>query len=143
MRCALVTVVQTCALPISFIGGIVMKDSVRLGMGWSEYGPESGYFPFYIGLAITGTSLCTIAITVFYRSRDGGTFVERQQFADVLKVLVPSAILVIAIGFIGSYVYAALSIGAIMRWLGRFPWYLIAIVSLTVTFAPDRKGKRL
>ncbi|HEY9536628.1 MAG TPA: tripartite tricarboxylate transporter TctB family protein [Kiloniellaceae bacterium] len=120
---------------MAFIGGIVMMDSVRLGMGWSEYGPESGYFPFYIGLAITGTSLCTIAITVFSRSRDGGTFVERQQFADVLKVLVPSAIFVIAIGFIGIYVSAALFIGAFMRWLGRFPWYLIAIVSLTVPFA--------
>src|SRR3546814_4195585 len=57
---------------MAFIGGIVMMDSVRLGMGWSEYGPESGYFPFYIGLAITGTSLCTIAITVFSMSRDGG-----------------------------------------------------------------------
>src|SRR3546814_3618405 len=33
---------------MAFMGGIVMMDSVRLGMGWSEYGPESGYFPFYI-----------------------------------------------------------------------------------------------
>ena len=49
---------------MAVIGGVVMMDSVRLGMGWSEYGPESGYFPFYIGLAITVTSLVTIAITL-------------------------------------------------------------------------------
>ena len=120
---------------MAVIGGVVMMDSVRLGMGWSEYGPESGYFPFYIGLAITGTSLCTIAITLLSRHRDGGTFVERRQLADVMKVLVPSAIFVIAIGFIGIYVSAALFIGTFMRWLGRFPWHVIAIVSLAVPLA--------
>src|SRR3546814_11450476 len=67
---------------MAFIGGIVMMDSVRLGMGWSEYGPEYGYFPFYIGLAITGTRRRTIAITVFSRSRDGRTFVDSRQCAE-------------------------------------------------------------
>lgn len=116
------------------IGGVVMMDSVRLGMGWSEYGPESGYFPFYIGLAITLTSLCTIAITLFSKHRESGAFVERQQLADVMKVLIPSAVFVIAIGFIGIYVSAALFIGAFMRWLGRFAWHLILIVSVAVPF---------
>src|SRR3546814_5990931 len=83
----------------------------------------------------TATLVPYTALVRSSSSRDGGTCVERQQFADVLKVLVPSAIFVIAIGFIGIYVSAALFIGAFMRWLGRFPWYLIAIVSLTVPFA--------
>src|SRR3546814_11817463 len=33
------------------IGGVVIIDSLRLGMGWAVDGPESGYFPFYIGVA--------------------------------------------------------------------------------------------
>src|SRR3546814_13430268 len=72
--------------------------------------PYTTLFRSYVGRSITCASLCTIAITVVSGSRDGGTFVERQQFADVLKVLVPSAIFVIAIGFIGIYVSAALFI---------------------------------
>jgi hypothetical protein len=120
---------------MAVVGGVVMMDSVRLGMGWSEYGPESGYFPFYIGLAITVTSLVTIAIAVFSKNRNGGAFVERQQLDDVMKVLVPSAVFVVAIGFIGIYVASALFIGAFMRWLGRFPWHLIVIVSVAVPLA--------
>lgn len=118
------------------IGAVVMMDSVRLGAGWSEYGPESGYFPFYIGLVIVATSLGTIAITLFSKKkRNTGAFVERQQLADVMKVLIPSAMFVVAIGFIGIYVSAALFIGTFMRWLGRFPWHLIVIVSVAVPFS--------
>ena len=32
-------------------GAIVGVDSYRLGAGWGSDGPQSGYFPFYIGLA--------------------------------------------------------------------------------------------
>ena len=118
------------------IGGVVMMDSVRLGMGWSEYGPESGYFPFYIGLAITLTSLATIGIALISKNREaGGAFVERQQLVDVMKVLLPSAAFVFAIGFIGIYVSSALFIGTFMRWLGRFAWHLIVIISVAVPFS--------
>lgn len=117
---------------VAIIGGVVMMDSLRLGMGWSEYGPESGYFPFYIGLAMVVSSLSTIAITLFSKIRSSGSFVERGQLTDVMKVLIPAAVFVGSIGFIGIYVASALFIGAFMRWIGRFPWHTIAIVSLTV-----------
>src|SRR3546814_9699971 len=100
-------------------------------MGWSEYGPESGYFPFYIGLAMVVASLSTIAITLFSKNRSARSFVERGQLTDVMKVLIPAAVFVGSIGFIGIYVASALFIGAFMRWIGRFPWHTLAIVRLT------------
>jgi hypothetical protein len=116
-------------------GVLVIVDSLRLGMGWAEDGPQSGYFPFYIGLMIVATSLGTIAVTVFGRDQSPGVFVERAQLRDVLKVLVPTAIFIACVGFIGIYVGSALFIAAFMRWLGKFRWLTIILVSVAVPFA--------
>jgi hypothetical protein len=117
------------------IGAVVIIDSLRLGMGWAADGPQSGYFPFYIGLMMVVASLGTIGVTLFGRDQRRGAFVERAQFRDVLKVLVPTAVYVALIGFIGIYVASALFIGAFMRWLGRFRWRTIAFVGVAVPFA--------
>jgi hypothetical protein len=123
------------ALIMAAIGGVVIMDSLRLGMRWSEYGPESGYFPFYIGLAMVVASLGTVATRLFRKRDSGGSFVERQQLVDVMKVLLPAGVFVFLIGFIGIYVSSALFIGAFMRWLGRFPWHTIVLVSVCVPLA--------
>jgi putative tricarboxylic transport membrane protein len=123
------------ALLLAAVGGLVIYDSFRLGMGWASDGPQSGYFPFYIGLILVVASLGTIAVALFGRDQSDGAFVERSQLRDVLKVLAPTAIFVALIGFIGIYVASALFIAAFMRWLGKFRWRTIAIVALAVPFA--------
>lgn len=123
------------ALMLMGVGIVVIIDSMRLGMGWGEYGPEPGYFPFYVGLLIVVASLGTVCITVLARARSHGIFVARDQLRDVLKVLVPAAVFVAMIGVIGIYVASALFIGVFMRWLGRFSWHTIALVAVAVPFA--------
>lgn len=123
------------ALLLAGAGALVIVDSLRLGVGWASDGPQSGYFPFYIGLLMVVASLGTVAIRLFKRADGHGAFVERAQLRDVLKVLVPTAVFVGLIGFIGIYVASALFIGAFMRWLGRFRWRTIAIVSVAVPIA--------
>ena len=123
------------ALITAGLGAVVIVDSLRLGMGWAADGPESGYFPFYIGLLMVIASLGTLGVTLFGRNQSRGTFVERAQFRDVLKVLLPAAVFVALIGFTGIYVASALFIGAFMRWLGRFPWHTIVIVGVAVPIA--------
>jgi putative tricarboxylic transport membrane protein len=123
------------ALILAGIGAVVIIDSLRLGMGWAPEGPQSGYFPFYIGLLMVVASLGTVGVALFGRAQSRGAFVERAQFRDVLKVLVPAAVFVALIGFIGIYVASALFIGAFMRWIGRFRWRTIVIVGVAVPFA--------
>ena len=122
------------ALILCAIGALVVFDSVRLGVGWAADGPQSGYFPFYIGLFIIAASLGTIAFTLFGRKVNRGAFVHREQLRDVLKVLVPTIVFIGLIDFIGIYVASALFIGASMRWLGRFRWLTIVLVSIAVPF---------
>jgi hypothetical protein len=123
------------ALLLIGIGGLVMFDSLRAGAAWTDEGPQTGYFPFYIGLLIVLASIGTIGLALLGRAGSGAAFVERAQLRDVLKVLVPSAVFVAFIGLIGIYVSGALFIAGFMRWLGRFRWHTIAVVALAVPFA--------
>ena len=43
------------------IGIIAIVDAVRLGFGWGPSGPESGFFPFYLGV---GTLICSAVVLV-------------------------------------------------------------------------------
>jgi putative tricarboxylic transport membrane protein len=123
------------ALIMVAIGAVVMADSLRLGAGWAEDGPQSGYFPFYIGLIIVVVSLGTVALAMFGRKQDRGAFVHSVQLRHILRVLLPTTGFIILVGFIGIYVASAIFIGASMRWLGRFRWFTIVAVSLAVPVA--------
>lgn len=129
------TVDIVVALIMAGIGALVIIDSLRLGVGWAEDGPQSGYFPFYIGLIIVATSLGTVAVTLFGRKRSRDAFVHSAQLRHVIRVFLPTVAFIALVGFIGIYLASALFIGASMRWLGRFRWVTIVLVSVAVPFA--------
>ena len=114
------------------VGTLVMAGSYRLGAGWSSAGPDSGYFPFYIGALILLSSTATLLITLFTKSPDRTTFVEPERFRRVLQVLIPSFIFAIAINYIGIYVAGGLFIACFMWWLGKYPLPKVAMVSVLV-----------
>jgi hypothetical protein len=112
-------------------GAIVIVDSVRLGFGWQEiHGPRPGYFPFYIGLIMCVASLVNVVRALMVRGADNKTFVEVGQLKMVLAVLVPTALYALLVTWIGIYVSSVLFIGFFMRWLGKYPWWKVAGVSL-------------
>jgi putative tricarboxylic transport membrane protein len=113
------------------IGAIVMYNSVKVGAGWGDDGPRSGYFPFYIGLIIVASSLANLFLAL--RNPNRAVFVERRQLRLVLAVLIPSVIYVLLIRYAGIYVASALFIGVFMRWQGKFGLVKIALVSLGVS----------
>ena len=115
------------------VAAIVIYDSNRVGFRWAPDGPQAGYFPFYIGVIIAIASIATLLQVIFSKDEDK-PFVERRQFRAVLAVLIPMAIYVAGIYFLGIYVASALFIAIFMRWLGRFGWTKIAAISLLVPF---------
>jgi len=123
------------ALFFATVAVIVMADSLRVGAGWAPDGPRAGYFPFYVGLVMLVSSLSTLGIAVFRRAGDKSTFVERDQFALVMQVFVPSMVFVVAVGFIGIYVAATLFIAFFMHWVGRYPARTILPVAVLVPMA--------
>jgi putative tricarboxylic transport membrane protein len=117
------------------VGAVVMVNSYKLGAGWSSTGPESGYFPFYVGVLILLSSTITLLVTLLGKSPDRAPFVEPEQFGRVLQVLIPSFIFVMAIRYIGIYVAGGLFIACFMWWLGKYPLRKVVIVSVLVPLA--------
>jgi putative tricarboxylic transport membrane protein len=113
------------AILIIALGGLVMYDSYQVGIGW-ESGPQSGYFPFYIGMLMTLASVVTLVQATVGGSAE--TFVDWPSFRRVLTVFVPAALFVAAIPYIGIYVAGALFIAAFMTFVGKYQvWKGLAV----------------
>lgn len=112
------------ALFFMAVGGLVIWDSIRLGMGWGDYGPDPGYFPFYIGAIMVFAGGLTAATALFSpetKASGDEPFVTRSRFKSVLMVFVPTAIYVLLMGYIGLYTAAALFISTFMVVNGKYP----------------------
>lgn len=112
------------------LGGVVVLDSMRIGIGWGTDGPRSGFFPFWLGAILILASL-TIGLRAWRRST-AEPFVTREQLGPVLKVLWPATAMVILIKPLGLYVAAALYMGFYMRWVGRHGWLAVALCAIGV-----------
>jgi hypothetical protein len=124
------------ALVFLTLGGLVVYDSLRLGMRWVGDGPEAGYFPFYVGALVCTAGLVTLAQAVFGRAaKSGGIFVTWGPLRQVLAVLIPAALYVLGIELIGIYVSAAIYIAVFMIWLGKYKWPKSIVVGVAVSAA--------
>ena len=118
------------AVFILLCGAIVLFDSARLGSKWGEDGPQAGYFPFYIGLILCIASLINLVSALAAARRDNGDFVEYGALKLVFSVLIPTAVYTGLIGPLGLYLASTLFIAFFMRWLGKYSWWLVALVSI-------------
>lgn len=114
-------------------GAIVIVDSLRLGASWGDEGPQAGYFPFYLGVIICASALINALRGLLLRGPRNRSFVEVGQLKLVLSVLVPSAVFVGLVGWLGIYVSAIVYIGVFMRWLGKYSWLKLAAVAFGVS----------
>jgi putative tricarboxylic transport membrane protein len=123
------------------LGGVVLADALRLGIGWGTDGPQSGFFPFW--LAVLLLVFCLVILVQAVRRGTAAPFVTREQAGRVAKVLAPLAAFVIVVGGVdfgehtllpgvGLYVAAAIYMAFYMRWVGRHSWLVIALLSVAV-----------
>ena len=106
------------ALFLLALGVVVIVDSLRVGTGWADDGPQSGYFPFYIGLALLGSSSWT-AFKALRRWRTVEVFAEREQLRSVLAILLPMTVYVAGVAYLGIYVSSFVLIGYFMLRHGK------------------------
>ena len=138
------TVEVVVALLLFAFGATVLIDSYRLGASWGSDGPQSGYFPFYIGLLVCISSVATLGQAMFAQWRDRkkifsgavarrrALFVAWGPLRQVLSVLLPAAVYVLCVQLIGIYVASAIYIALFMVWLGKYTWLRSAVVGVLV-----------
>ena len=107
-------------LLIALFGVIVIAGSMKAGVNWGAEGPRAGFFPFYIGIFIVASS--AINLWNGLREDNDELFAEWGQLRQVMSVVVPTAIYVGSMPFIGLYVASMVFIAWFMRWLGNYRW---------------------
>lgn len=117
------------------IGGLVVADSIRVGIGWADDGPRSGYFPFYVGLFLIASSGWTLLRALIGKSPLKGEFATREQLGLVFAVLVPMVAYVALIAGLGIYVASFLLIAYFMKRHGKYGWPVTAAVAAAVPIA--------
>src|ERR1700694_5838068 len=129
------TVDVLTAVVLMLLGGVVIADSVRLGIGWGTDGPKSGFFPFWLALLMLAA--CALILIQSVRRQFAAPLVTREQLSPVLKVLWPAAAAVALMQFVGLYVASALYMAFYMRLVGRHGWLVViglAVLVPVVTF---------
>lgn len=118
------------------LGGIVIYDAVRIGVGWGDEGPRSGFFPFWLAALMVVISAAIIIQALVSSSEK--PFVTRARFVPVFKVLAPIAGFIVVTdppgpwSGLGLYVAGGLYLGFYMRWVGRHDWRSVVALSVAV-----------
>ena len=115
---------------LMLMGGVVVFDAVRLGIGWGTDGPKSGFFPFWLGVLMVA-ACAAIRVQAWQRNAPE-SFVTREKLWPVLKVLVPALGLVVLTQWLGLYVSSAIYVAVYMRWIGRHSWGTVVACALGI-----------
>ena len=124
------------AIVILAFASVVIIDNYELGAGWDSSGPQSGYFPFYVGiiLFISGAAIL-VGQLIRGRSAETDSFVDTGPFLQVLRIFIPMIVYVIGVIYIGIYVSTAIFISAFMVWLGKYRVVVGALFGIGIAVA--------
>lgn len=112
----------------------VIYESRKLETGWGLNGPEAGFFPFWLGVALAA---CSALILLQATLAGGGakSSVTVGALKGVLRVSVPLAAFIGLLYGVGFYLGAACYIGYYTRVAGRHRWPVVAAMTLGVPLA--------
>jgi hypothetical protein len=122
------------AVTILALGALVMFDSWRTGASWSGGSPESGYFPFYVGLLMSLSSTVILVRTVMLR-RPRQCFLEAHRFRLVMALLAPTAIFIAVSAYLGIYVTAAFYLAYFTIFIGHYRAPVVIPVAIGIPLA--------
>jgi len=120
------------SLVFVLLGVIVIADSIRLGFMWGMSGPESGFFPFYLGVGVVISSLIVFfnAFTQYRKEGAGKPLMPPGALKSILWVVIPSTAMVMLMELVGLHIAAALYLGFYMRAVGKIGWVTTLLVSI-------------
>jgi hypothetical protein len=118
---------------MGFLGLLSVIGSLQVGIGWGAEGPKAGFFPFYCGLIVVLSTVVNLISAV--RMPEDGLFAEWPALWQVVSVVAPTTIYVLAIPYLGMYVSSAILIGAFMKYFGRYSWLFSIAIAVAVPIA--------
>lgn len=129
------------ALGLLGFGVAVVVQSQAVGIEWMRGAPQSGFFPFWLGVILVFLCLILLGRIAWGWRRKRPPFIkdpfikDRQALASVVKVASTALGALVLVGFIGFYAASAVYLFVYTRWVGRHRWYSAIFISLGVTIA--------
>src|SRR3989339_1083432 len=120
------------SVAFALLGVIVIADSIRLGFMWGMSGPESGFFPFYLGVGVVISSVIVFysSIAQYRKEGAGKPLMPPGALKPILWVLIPSAAMVVITELVGLHIAAALFLAFYMRVVGKIGWTTTLLVGI-------------
>jgi putative tricarboxylic transport membrane protein len=124
------------ALGLMVVGLLALGDAVRLGFGWGMSGPESGFFPFYMGLGIVISTFFILlrGIKILKKEGMGKPLIAKGGLTQILWVLLPAIGVVLLTELLGLHLATVLYLAFYMGVVGRIHWGKVILLSLLVPF---------
>lgn len=127
------------------VAAIVMGDTVRIGSGWTEYGPDAGFVPFWEAVLMMVSGF-VIFLTALRQKGGDKFFRDREGLMEVVKIAFTSVLLTIGIVFLGVYLSTIFYGILFARWVGKQRWsacIAFALVTTAVIFIGMEKGLKI
>lgn len=122
----------TAALLALAFGASIVLGALEYNVGWSERGPEPGYFPFWMGVVvIVGAVGALLEALLSRRAPDLPAAVNADQARRIAAFLLPMLGFLIAsiVLKLGLYVGMVVYLLTVMLWQGRYRLPAAAAVS--------------
>jgi hypothetical protein len=114
------------------LAGIVIGDMYRTGSGWTEYGPDAGFVPFWEGVLLL-VSAIVILISGVKHKGDENFFVSKEGFWEAVRITFTSVLYTIGIVFLGVYFSTLIFSVLFARWLGKHRWISCVVFAVILT----------
>lgn len=117
--------------------GVMLREAMRLSVGWTGSGPGAGFFPFWlsVGVAVSGAVILLQSLQPAARAAPDEKFVPAHAWKPLLVVFFPMVAVVAFINYLGIYIGGAIYLAGYTRLVGRFPWLSVALVSVLIPLA--------
>lgn len=120
------------ALGTLAFGLAIIWSALEFPVGWTERGPDPGYFPFWVGVVIVVGSLGTLIGALARRRANTLAAITTEQSRRILAFLLPMLAFVALTSGLGIYVAMLLYLGFVMIAQGGYRVDLsVAVAVLT------------
>lgn len=124
------------ALLTGGIGIAIGYAAWQVGTGWTPSGPDSGYFPFWIGVLIIAGSTFNLLRTIIGHHYKEDVFLDATKLKSLARFTLPIIGFAVISLLLGLYVGTTLYVLFAMRLQGRYAWWasLASGIAISVCF---------
>jgi putative tricarboxylic transport membrane protein len=122
------------AASLVFFALVMIRESLRLPVGWTSVGPGAGFFPFWLSLGVVLSAVIVLvqSLQPATRGSDAEPFIRARAWKPLLVVFLPMAGVIALIDYLGIYLGGTLYLAGYTRLVGRFRWVSVIAVSVLI-----------